>query len=219
MKSILLIGAGNFGSYLTRELAKQGNEIMLVDKNERAMEDLLPLVTSAKIGDCTDLKVLKSLGVPSFDVCFVCIGSDGFQSSLEITSQLKELGAKYVISKTDQDLHAKFLLRNGADEIVYPERDIAERLAVSVSHDSVFGYFELESGISVYEITPLPDWLGKTIRALNLRANYNINIIGISKDDSLTINPSPDYIFRSDEHLFVVGPVETISKLLQTIKP
>ena len=129
MKSFLIIGMGRFGSHLCRNLAELGNEIMIVDENEELLEPLLPYVTSAKIGDCTKEDVLKSLGVNNFDKCFVCIGTN-FQSSLEITSLLKELGAKYVISKATRDVHAKFLLRNGADEIVYPDRDIAEKCAV-----------------------------------------------------------------------------------------
>ena len=127
MKSILIIGLGRFGTHLCQDLAKLDNEIMIVDKDEASLEDLLPLVVSAKIGDCTNEKVLKSLGVGNFDYCFVCIG-ENFQSSLEITSLLKDLGAKYVVSKANRDIHAKFLLRNGADEVIYPDRDIAEKL-------------------------------------------------------------------------------------------
>ena len=129
MKSILIIGLGRFGTHLCQDLAKLDNEIMIVDKDEASLEDLLPLVVSAKIGDCTNEKVLKSLGVGNFDYCFVCIG-ENFQSSLEITSLLKDLGAKYVVSKANRDIHAKFLLRNGADEVIYPDRDIAEKVAV-----------------------------------------------------------------------------------------
>ena len=124
MKSILIIGLGKFGHHLCMNLAELGNEIMAVDSKEEVLEDLLSVVTSAKIGDCTNEEVLKSLGVRNFDICFVCIGTN-FQSSLEITSLVKELGAKYVVSKANRDIHAKFLLRNGADEVIYPDRDIA----------------------------------------------------------------------------------------------
>ena len=128
MKSILIIGMGRFGRHLCQNLAELGNQIMIVDQEEANLEEMLPLVVSAKIGDCTNENVLKSLGVANFDLCFVCIGTN-FQSSLEITSQLKEMGAKYVVSKANRDIHAKFLLRNGADEVVYPDRDIAEKAA------------------------------------------------------------------------------------------
>ena len=151
MKSILIIGMGKFGHHLCANLAKLDNEIMVVDEKEEMLEDLLPIVTSAKIGDCTNEDVLRSLGVRNFDICFVCIGTN-FQSSLEITSLIKELGAKYVISKANRDIHAKFLLRNGADEVIYPDRDIAEKLAVRVSANHVFDYIELTEEYSIYEI-------------------------------------------------------------------
>ena len=110
MKSILIIGLGRFGTHLCQDLARLDNEIMIVDKDEASLEDLLPLVVSAKIGDCTNEKVLKSLGVGNFDYCFVCIG-ENFQSSLEITSLLKDLGAKYVVSKANRDIHAKLFIQ------------------------------------------------------------------------------------------------------------
>ena len=126
MKSILIIGMGRFGHHLCQNLAALGNDVMVVDQKEEVLEDLLPIVTSAKIGDCTNEAVLRSLGIANFDICFVCIGTN-FQSSLEITSLVKELGGRRVISKANRDIHAKFLLRNGADEVIYPDRDIAEK--------------------------------------------------------------------------------------------
>ena len=134
MKSILIIGLGRFGTHLCMNLSKLDNEIMIVDECEERLEDLLPYVTSAKIGDCTNIKVLESLGVSNFDLCIVCIGNN-FQNSLEVTSLLKDLGAKHIVSKANRDIHAKFLLRNGADEVIFPDRDIAEKLAVSLSAD------------------------------------------------------------------------------------
>lgn len=154
MKTVLIIGMGRFGQHLCRKMLKLNNEVMIVDRNEEAMEDLLPLVTNVKIGDCTNEEVLHSLGIGNFDLCFVCIGTN-FQSSLEITSLLKEAGAKYVISKATRDIQAKFLLRNGADAVVYPEKDIAERIAVRYSADNVFDYIELDEEYSIYEIPPL----------------------------------------------------------------
>ena len=142
MKSILMIGMGKFGHHLCKNLCEMGNQVMIVDMDEKKLEDLLPIVTTAKIGDCTNVEVLKSLGVGNFDMCIVCIGTN-FQSSLEITSLVKELGAAYVVSKANRDIHAKFLLRNGADEVIYPDRDIAESLAVSLSSSHVFDDIEL----------------------------------------------------------------------------
>ena len=155
MKSILIIGMGRFGRHLCRNLAALGNQIMVVDELEENLEEMLPYVVSAKIGDCTNEAVLKSLGIDNFDICFVCIGTN-FQSSLEITSLVKEMGARYVVSKANRDIHAKFLLRNGADEVIYPDRDIAEKLAVRYSANHVFDYIELTDEFSIYEIPPLP---------------------------------------------------------------
>ena len=214
MKSVLVIGTGNFGTHLTRRLAALGNEIMIVDKDERPMEDLLPIVAGAKIGDCTDLKVLQSLDVPGFDVCFVCIGGD-FQANLEITSQLKDLGARQVISKANKDLHAKFLKRNGADEVVYPDRDIAEKTAVAYSSDQVFDFIELADGYSIYEIAPEKKWVGKTIQQVGVRSNYRINIVAVKTLNGLEMNPRPDYVFKTEEHLLVLGHRDVIAKLVE----
>lgn len=160
MKSVLIIGLGRFGHHLCKNMAELGNEVMIIDSDEKAVEDLAPIATSVLIGDCTNPEVLKNLGVGNYDICFVCIGSN-FQSSLEITSQLKELGAKYVVSKATRDIQAKFLLRNGADEVVYPDRDIAEKSAKKFTANNVFDYIELSKDYSVYEIPPLKNWVGK----------------------------------------------------------
>ena len=152
---------------MCRNLAALDNEIMIVDQEEERLEDMLPLVVSAKIGDCTNETVLRSLGVANFDICFVCIGTN-FQSSLEITSLVKELGAKYVVSKANRDIHAKFLLRNGADEVIYPDRDIAEKMAVRYSANHVFDYIELTEEFSIYEIPPVLEWVGKNLNRCDL---------------------------------------------------
>ena len=216
MKSILIIGLGRFGTHLFQDLSNLDNEIMIVDQDEAKLEDLLPHVVSAKIGDCTNEKVLKSLGVGNFDICFVCIGNN-FQSSLEITSLLKDLGAKYVVSKANRDIHAKFLLRNGADEVIYPDRDIAEKVAVRFSANQVFDYVELDNGYSIYEIAPLPEWIGRSIKDVDVRAHYNTNIIGITTDGSMKLTPGPDYIFQKNEHLMVIGHQRDLEKIVKKL--
>lgn len=216
MKSILIIGMGRFGTHLCMDLSKLDNEIMIVDREEEKLEDLLPYVTSAKIGDCTNEKVMKSLGVGNFDLCFVCIGSN-FQSSLEITSLLKEFGASYVVSKANRDIHAKFLLRNGADEVIYPDRDIAEKVAVRFSANQVFDYVELGDGYSIYEIAPLAEWIGKSVREVNVRVKYNINIIGIKGDSGISLTPGADYIFQNGEHLMIIGSQKDIAKIVKKL--
>ena len=214
MKTVLIIGMGRFGQHLCRKMLKLNNEVMIVDRNEEAMEDLLPLVTNAKIGDCTNEEVLHSLGIGNFDLCFVCIGTN-FQSSLEITSLLKEAGAKYVISKATRDIQAKFLLRNGADAVVYPEKDIAERIAVRYSADNVFDYIELDEEYSIYEIPPLREWIGKTIAEVDFRARLNSSIIGTKLNGITSFLPGADHVFRADEHLMVIGKKKDIDKILK----
>lgn len=217
MKSILIIGMGRFGSHLCMNLSKLNNEIMIVDEQEERLEDLLPYVTSAKIGDCTNVKVLESLGISNFDLCIVCIGSN-FQNSLEITSLLKDLGAKRVVSKANRDIHAKFLLRNGADEVIFPDRDIAEKLAVSLSADQVFDYIDLADGYSIYEIGVIPEWVGKSILEVNFRARYHLSIIGIKHDERTKIMPGADYVFQSGEHLMVIGHQKDMDKIIRQKK-
>lgn len=214
MKTVLIIGMGRFGQHLCRKMLKLNNEVMIVDRNEEAMEDLLPLVTNAKIGDCTNEEVLHSLGIGNFDLCLVCIGTN-FQSSLEITSLLKEAGAKYVISKATRDIQAKFLLRNGADAVVYPEKDIAERIAVRYSADNVFDYIELDEEYSIYEIPPLREWIGKTIGEVDFRARLNSSIIGTKLNGITSFLPGADHVFRADEHLMVIGKKKDIDKILK----
>lgn len=216
MKSILIIGMGRFGRHLCMNLAELGNQIMVVDEIEETLEEMLPYVVSAKIGDCTNEAVLKSLGIANFDICFICIGTN-FQSSLEITSLVKELGARHVISKANRDIHAKFLLRNGADEVIYPDRDIAEKLAVRYSANHVFDYIELTNEFSIYEIPPLPEWIGKSLKESGIRNQYHISILGTKRNGKAKLMPQADYILREDEHLMVIGKKVDIDNILEQL--
>lgn len=212
MKSFLIIGMNTFGHHLCRELHKQEGEVMIADIREAALADALEYAVSAKVGDCTDQEVLRTFGIGNFDVCFVCI-STNFQNSLEITSLLKELGAKKVISKADNDVHAKFLLRNGADSVIYPEREAAQTIAVSESSDSIFDCILLTSDYFITEIQPLEKWLGKSLRQLNLRVNYNISVLATKKGNYMDPMPSADYVICADEHLVVLGSIDDIRKI------
>lgn len=216
MKSVLIIGLGRFGIHLSNKFMELGNEVMVVDKDEQTITNVSSSVTSAQIADCTNEEVLDSLGVSNFDVCFVCVGTS-FQDSLEITSHLKELGAKRVISKARDSVHAKFLLRNGADEIVYPERDSAQRLASRLSANNVFDYIELSQEYSIYEIPPMEAWLGKTIAQVNVRNKYHVNILAFKRDGALNPLPGADHLFVPGEHLLVLAHREDIGRLLKKI--
>ena len=214
MKSFLIIGMGRFGSHLCRNLAKLGNEVMIIDQNEELLEPLLPYVTDAKIGDCTKEEVLKSLGVGNFDKCIVCVGTN-FQSSLEITCLLKELGAKYVVSKATRDVHAKFLLRNGADKIIYPDRDIAEKCAVQSVPTTCLIILNISEDFSIYELAPLPEWIGNTIVQMDIRNKYHTNIVLFRQKMAFRQCRQSDYRFKEDEHLLVIGKNEDIQKLVR----
>ena len=213
MKSVLIIGMGRFGHHLCQKFVELDNEVMIMDNREEALEDMLPFVTSAKIGDCTNVEVLKSIGIGNFDVCFVCIGTN-FQSSLEITSLLKEHGAKHVISKATRDIQAKFLLRNGADEVVYPDRDIAQKIAVRYSANHVFDYIELNSEYGIYEIPVMKEWIGKSIVEVNFRSRYKVNILGYKRGEETQLLPMADHVFEENEHLMVIGRKEDVRNII-----
>ncbi len=214
MKSFLIVGMGSFGHHLCRALAQQKCEIMIVDRDSENLEDMLPHVVSAKAGDCTNEDVLRSFGVESFDACFVCLG-DNVLASLQVTSLLKELGARKVFSKADSDMQAKFLLRNGADEIIYPEMEIAASIAISESSDSIFDCIRLSADYSIFELQPLDRWLGKSLKELNFRAKYNMTVIAVKKGEVIHPNLHPDYVFTADEHLLVLGRGEDIQRIIK----
>jgi trk system potassium uptake protein TrkA len=213
MKTILVIGIGRFGRHLATKLSELGNEVMIVDKEEERITDLLPVVTRAQVGDCMDEKLLRSLGVGNFDICFVCIG-DNFQASLEITSLLNELGAKYVVSKADRTIHEKFLLRNGANEVIHPERDVALRAARKYGARNVFDYFELTSDYSIFEIAVPNSWAGKSIKQVNVRSKYNINIIAIKQNGKIIPVTNAEHVFGQNEHLLIAGNSADCSRML-----
>ena len=213
-KSFLIIGMGRFAHYVCEELLRLGNtNIMCVDIQEERVADLIDKVESVQIGDCTDPDVLRSLGVRNFDVVLICIGGN-FQNSLEITWQVKQMGAKHVISKANRDMHADFLARNGADEVIYPDRDIAERKAKAWSASSIFDYIELDDGYSIYEIAVPDSWIGRSLRQLDIRSRYSMNVVGIKQKDKLNIIPPVDYPFAASDRLVIVSADKAMENLL-----
>ncbi|MCD7872818.1 MAG: TrkA family potassium uptake protein [Clostridiales bacterium] len=211
MKSVLLIGAGQFGVYIARKFNSLGNEIMAVDSDEDKINHILPFVTSAQIGDASTSDFLETLGIPDFDICIVTIG-DNFQDSLETTSLLKELGASKVISRASNDVHAKFLLKNGADAIVYPEKQVAEWAAMRFSSEHILDYMDLGDNCALYELDVPREWIGKTLAGLDVRRRYNINILAVKHNGVLNIAVSPDVMFQSDETILVLGTSKDIRK-------
>ena len=211
MKSILLIGLGRFGRHIAIKLDELNHQVMAVDNNESKVEAVLPYVRNAQIGDATNEDFIRSLGVRNFDVCIVAIG-DNFQSSLETTSLLKELGAKMVGSRAARDVHAKFLLRNGADEVVYPEKQLASWTAIRYSADHIFDYVELDEEHGIFEIS-IPDaWIGKTVGELDIRKKYNVNIMALRCNGVLDMNIASETLLGDDQTMLVLGNIKNIQK-------
>lgn len=212
MKTILVIGAGEYGSHLAVNLCRMGNEVMLVDKNEKVIDELSYRVTTAEIGDYTMRSNLEALDVSDYDYVFVCVGD--FQDSLVIVDLLKELGAAQVIAKAMSETHERFLLKNGADRVVYPERDIAYNTAVEYSNKNIYEYIRLSDDAGIYEIETPKEWYSKSLIGLNVRKIHNVTVIA-SKDryGKVTAINSADYIFNRDEHIIVMGTAKDIKKI------
>ena len=210
-KSILLVGAGNFGKHIARKFNELGHDVIAIDQDEERINDVMPLVTSAQIGDSTNEDFLRTLGVDNYDVCIVTIGGD-FQSSLETTSLLKELGAKKVVSRAERDGQAKFLLRNGADEIVYPEKQLASWMGIRYSADHILDYIELGGEHAIFEVTVPKEWIGMTVGQLDIRRKYKINIMGIKKNGKFSVSITPDTVLTEDKTLMVVGEYKALQK-------
>lgn len=211
MKSILLIGLGRFGRHIAIKLDELNHQVMAVDNNESRVEAVLPYVRNAQIGDATNEDFIRSLGVRNFDVCIVAIG-DNFQSSLEATSLLKELGAKMVVSRAARDVHAKFLLRNGADEVVYPEKQLASWTAIRYSADHIFDYVELDEEHGIFEISIPNAWIGKTVGELDIRKKYNVNIMALRCNGVLDMNIASETLLGDDQTMLVLGNIKNIQK-------
>lgn len=209
--TFLVIGLGRFGTNLALRLMDSGNEVLVIDSDEEAVSRIAPHVTQAKVGDCMDEEVLASLGVDGFDFCFVCI-SDNFQSSLETTSLLKELGAPMVVAKANRDLHARLLLKIGADEVIFPERDMAQRAAMRFSVNGALEYIELAPGYAIMELNVPDHWAGSTILDLDIRRRYHVNVIG-RKEDGAILPIDPAFVFASDTHIMVAGRPDDVSRM------
>ena len=215
MKNVLLIGLGRFGRHIAMHLNEMEHSIMAVDKNEERVNKVLPFVTNAQIGDSTDAQFLRSLGVGDYDLCIVTIGGD-FQSSLETTSLLKELGARFVISRAERDVQAKFLLRNGADEVVYPEKQMAKWTAIRYGSSHILDYIELDETHAILEVPVPKAWFGKTVGQIDIRKKYDINIMALKKNGRMNLSINPDTVMAEDATMLVLGEYKTMQKYFRT---
>ncbi len=211
MKNILLVGAGRFGRHIAMQLSQLEHQIMTVDANEERINDVLPFTTNALIGDSTNAEFLRSLGIGNFDVCIVTISSN-FQNSLETTSLLKELGAKCVVSRAERDVQAKFLLRNGADHVIYPEKQMAKWAAIRYTSNHIFDYIEIDQKHVIFEVEVPEGWIGKSVGELDIRRKFGINILGIKHAGKTDVSIMPDTILSSDVSILVLGEYKMLQK-------
>ena len=211
MKSVLIIGLGNFGAMVAKQVRELGHQVLAVDKNEDRVNEALPIVRDALIGDSTNEEFLNSLGINNFDVCVVTIGSD-FQSSLETTSLLKELGGKLVVARANREVQAKFLLRNGADEVVNPEKQIAKWTAIRYTSDHILDYIKLDDSHAIFEVAIPEEWIGKTVAELDIRRKYGINIMATKENGDMNMTVLPDTVMSETKALLVLGEQKAIQK-------
>lgn len=212
-KSFLIVGLGRYGRHIALKLNEMNVQVMAVDKRQEAVEEVLSYVTNAQIGDATNREFLSSLGIGNFDACIVAIGDD-FLACLEVTSYLKELGAHKVIARAARDTQRKFLLRNGADDVVYPERDMGEWAAVRYSSDSIFDYMQLDDDYGVFEIAVPKDWVGHTIGQLDVRKHYKMNIVAVKLGEKMDMMTGANYVLTADQRLMVLARNTDITRFL-----
>lgn len=211
--TFLVIGLGRFGTSLALRLMDNGSEVMVLDSDEELVSRIAPQVTQAKVGDCMDEEVLRSLDPASFDFSFVCI-SHSFQASMETTALLKELGAPMVVAKADRDIHARLLLKIGADEVVFPERDMAARTAMRFSVNGALEYVELAPGYAIFELDVPDHWADKTLLDLDIRKRWGVNVIGRKEDGSILPIDAAGFRFKADTHIMVAGRPDNVSKMV-----
>lgn len=211
MKSILLIGLGNFGKMVAQQITEMGHQVMAVDKDEKRVNEAMPYVTDALIGDSTNVSFLKSLGINDYDACIVAIGDD-FQSSLETTSQLKELGGQMVVAMAKRDVQAKFLLRNGADEVVNPEKQIARWTAIRYTSDHILDYIKLDDEHAIFEVEVPKNWVGKSIGQLDIRKKYGVNVMAVKIDGKMNLSVLPQTVFEENMTILVLAEKDGIQK-------
>lgn len=214
MKSVLVVGAGKFGSLIAKRMSDLGSEVMVVDKDENNIDALLPYVSNATIGDCANIDFINNLGVQNYDVCFVSIGND-FETSLVVSAMLKDAGAKHLISRASSDIQTALLQRIGCDEVIYPEKMMAERIATRYASEKIIDYIQLDnSKYSIYELRVPKEWKGMSLRQLDIRNKHNVNIVALKKANDV-VSPNGDTIIDEDDVAFVIGETKSLQKLFK----
>ena len=210
MKNVLVIGLGKFGRHVVYKLAGLKCEVMAIDLNEEKVRKVLPYVVSAQIGDTKNEEYVDTLGVSDFDLVYVCIGN--FQDSLETTSLVKEKGAKFVVALCESSVQGKFLLKNGADEIIFPEKLIGEWGAIRYGLNNILDFIQIDESTGIYELAVPEKWVGKTVVDINVRKNHNINVIGYKQGSKTLQNIGPNTILEKDMTIMCIGEIQDIQK-------
>ena len=214
MKNVLLIGLGRFGRHMAQKMSDMNHQILAIDKSEHKVQEAMSYVTNAEIGDATDPVLIASLGVKDFDLCVVTMSHD-LQASLEITALLKENGAPFVLVRVSRDTHARFLLACGADEIIYPEKQMADWAAVRYTGDHVYDYTRLSPDHAIYE-TEIPDsWIGHTVVDLGVRQRYRLNILALRRDGNVDPMFGPATALQAGDRIILLGSDKDVQKFLR----
>ena len=214
MKNVLLIGLGRFGRHMAQKMSDMTHQILVIDKDEHKVQEAMSYVTNAEIGDATDPALIASLGVKDFDLCVVTMSHD-LQASLEITALLKENGAPFVLVRVSRDTHAHFLLSCGADEIIYPEKQMADWAAVRYTGDHVYDYTRLSPDYAIYE-TEIPDsWIGHTAVDLSIRQRYRLNILALRRNGNVDPMFGPSTVLQAGDRIILLGSDKDVQKFLR----
>jgi len=209
MKSFAVLGLGRFGKSLAQTLYKLGHEVIAIDKDEDVVQEISDHVTHAVVGDFEDEDVLKSIGIRNFDTAIVAVADD-IQVSILVTMMLKELGIKNVIAKAQSNIHARLLAKVGADSIVFPERDMAVKMAYTLTSSNFVDNIALSDEYCITELFVPEAWVNKSIRELHIRERYNINILALKRDKNVMVNISPDEIMQKNDVVVVLASIESL---------
>jgi len=211
-KQFVVIGLGRFGTSIAKTLYSLGHEVLAVDESEETVADIVEHVTHAVQADATDETSLKALGISNFDVAIVAIGND-MQASILVTLMVKEMGIDYVVSKAQNDLHAKVLYKTGADRVVFPEREMGVKVANNLVSSNILDYIELSEDYSIVEIQAPSEWAGKNLAEINIRAKYGVNVMAIKRNAEINISPTAVDTIEEGDTLIVVGENEDLGSL------
>ena len=215
MKSYIVIGLGRFGTRAAKRLCELGCEVLAIDSNSDLVQPISGMVTQAVVADARDKEVLRALGARDFECAIVAIGTN-LADSVLATMNLKELGVPYIVCKASDETHRQVLMKLGADRVVIPEQEQADRLAKSLSSPNVLEYIELSDEHGIVEIPAPKGWQGKSLKELNVRAKLGVNIIAIETDGNINVSPSADYKITQNDIMVVLGDtaaLEAVQKL------